>query len=116
MVEAGKGSKEAEAVVRGGMTICETKGDGTRKYIWIRVEPTLTDAESSIKLAMDKHEKKKQVKRKPNPIEPVVEEKASVPTQTEEMQVVKKEIDSFIIRLKKKAKKIWEEIDSVVIE
>ena len=117
MVDAGKPSKEAEAVIRGGMTICEKKEDGSRKYVWIKVEPTLSDAESSIRQAMDKHEKKKQIKKKVNHKEPIVEETDSMPSiEDKETQLMKTEIDSFINRLKKKAKKIWQEIDSVVIE
>jgi hypothetical protein len=45
-------NKEAEAIIRGGMTICEEKGDGTRKYTWIKVKSTQTDEESSIEQAM----------------------------------------------------------------
>ena len=40
-------NKEAQAVVRGGMTICELTADGRRTYPWIKVLPTKTDAESS---------------------------------------------------------------------
>jgi len=57
-------SKEALAVVRGGMTICENKENGSREYKWIKVMPTKTDDESSIELAMKIHHKKKQ----PRPI------------------------------------------------
>lgn len=45
-------SKEARAVVRGGMTICECREDGRRTYPWIKVLPTKTDDESSIDLAL----------------------------------------------------------------
>lgn len=99
------------------MTICETKDDGSRKYSWIKVEPTATDAESSIQLAMEKYEKKNQVKRRAKQKDPTPDETiASTPKTDEETIVVNKEIDSFINRLKKKAKKLWKEIDSVVIE
>ena len=37
--------KEAQTVVRGGMTICEQAADGRRTYLWIKVFPTKTDAE-----------------------------------------------------------------------
>ena len=37
-------NKEARAVVRGGMTICEKNVDGSRKYIWVKIMPTKTDA------------------------------------------------------------------------
>ncbi len=45
-------SKEAEAVLRGGMNICELKSDGSRQYVWIKVKPTKTDSESSIEAAI----------------------------------------------------------------
>ena len=44
--------KEALAIVRGGMNICETKPDGSRKYQWIKVFPTSKDGESSIDAAL----------------------------------------------------------------
>ena len=53
--------KEACAVVRGGMNICENLEDGTHKYTWIKVLPTKTDEESSIKLAMKKYQMKKKI-------------------------------------------------------
>lgn len=52
--------KEAEAILRGGMNICETKEDGSRKYVWIKVKPTQTDNESSIDVAMKKYRRRKQ--------------------------------------------------------
>jgi hypothetical protein len=57
-------SKEALAVVRGGMTICENQENGIRKYKWIKIMPTKTDDESSIEMAMKIHQKIKQ----PRPI------------------------------------------------
>ena len=53
-------NKEAEAILRGGMNICETKEDGSRKYVWIKVKPTQTDNESSIDVAMKKYRRRKQ--------------------------------------------------------
>ena len=44
-------NKEADAILRGGMYICEEQENGNRKYIWIKVIPTKTDEESSIELA-----------------------------------------------------------------
>lgn len=58
-------NKEAEAIIRGGMTICEEKGDGTRKYTWIKVKPTQTDDESSIEQAMKNHQRRKRPRPKP---------------------------------------------------
>ena len=52
-------NKEADAILRGGMYICEEQENGNRKYIWIKVIPTKTDEESSIELALKKHQKKK---------------------------------------------------------
>ena len=63
LVKAGEASKEAEAVVRGGMYICENTANGSRKYIWIKVNPTITDAESSIDAAMESYRKRKQPKK-----------------------------------------------------
>ena len=51
--------KEALAVVRGGMTICEFTTDGHRTYPWIKVLPTETDAESSIEQALEVRQAKK---------------------------------------------------------
>ena len=53
-------NKEARAVVRGGMTICETSADRRRTYLWLKVLPTETDEESSIELALKMHNQKKQ--------------------------------------------------------
>lgn len=66
--------KEAQAVVRGGMTICEQSADGHRTYLWIKVIPTKTDAESSIEQAMDVRQAKKTVSnnKKPYRKDPVV--------------------------------------------
>ena len=51
--------KEADAILRGGMNICETKEDGSRSYIWVKVKPTKTDNESSIDVAMKKYRRSK---------------------------------------------------------
>ena len=58
IIEEGQPNKEAEAVVRGGMTICEHTEDGRRNYIWIKVLPTESDNESSINLALKAHREK----------------------------------------------------------
>ena len=52
-------NKEAEAILRGGMTICESMEDGSRKYTWIKVKPTPTDDESSIQQALKNYQKRK---------------------------------------------------------
>lgn len=53
--------KEARAVVRGGMVICERAEDGRRIYPWIKVKPTITDEESSIEEALKNHQEKKRL-------------------------------------------------------
>lgn len=69
-------NKEAEAVLRGGMTICENKDDGSRKYTWIKVFPTKTDDESSIQLAIKDHQGKRlsqqETRHKKEEIKPIV--------------------------------------------
>ena len=65
-------SKEAKAVVRGGMTICELTNDGHRTYPWIKVFPTETDTESSIKQAMKMRRAKTSSKIIKSKLEPVV--------------------------------------------
>ena len=70
-----KSNKEAQSVIRGGMTICEYTADGHRAYSWIKVLPTATDEESSIELAMMNHQKKKQ------------------PRKTKEIQEERKDLD-----------------------
>ncbi len=63
-------NKEAEAILRGGMTICESTEDGNRKYTWIKVKPTKTDDDSSIQQALKNHQKRKTgVTIKPKPQE-----------------------------------------------
>lgn len=54
-------SKEARAVVRGGMVICECTEDGRRVYPWIKVKPTMTDEESSIEQALKIHQERKRL-------------------------------------------------------
>ena len=106
IIEEGQPNKEAEAVVRGGMNICEVQADGRRKYRWVKVQPTKTDAESSIEVALEKRPKKA---RKPV-AEPKPQEKTEQPAVT--TQSPKKEVETqpvqptFMDRLKKKAKEI----------
>ena len=70
-------NKEARAVVRGGMTICEKNVDGSRKYVWVKVKPTMTDDESSIDVALEILRMRKTRLLSPTPIgqaqtEPVI--------------------------------------------
>ena len=97
MVERGHPNKEAEAVVRGGMTICENKEDGSRKYVWIKVMPTMTDEESSIDLAMGTYRKKKQPKRNRDVLPP--KEEAPTPKIAELEQESEQETSPILHRL-----------------
>ena len=82
IIEEGQPNKEAEAVVRGGMTICENQENGSRKYKWIKVSPTKTDNESSIELAMKIYQKKKQPRSKKDERTKTVIEAGNHPVQT----------------------------------
>lgn len=116
IIEEGLPNKEAEAVVRGGMNICEVQPDGRRKYRWIKVMPTKTDAESSIEAALEKFQKKA--------CKPVTESKPQEKTEQSvgTTQISEKEVETqpvaptFMDRLKKKAKRILQELDNIIIE
>ena len=118
-------SKEAKAVVRGGMTICELAADGRRTYPWVKVLPTKTDGESSIELALKMRRptgksksKEEQLKQKP----------ATAPVKVPEAlpaQVIKEEstdenrslsIYSLISKAKQKLRELWLELDEIVVE
>jgi hypothetical protein len=112
--------KEALAIVRGGMTICEKKSDGSRKYVWVKVKPTMTDDESSIDVALEKQGKRKT--RQPSTV-PIEQSQIESVTSNEplapnlssetEIQIVR---SSFFERLKNKVVEILHEIDSIVVE
>lgn len=112
-------NKEAEAVVRGGMNICEKTEDGRRKYVWLKVKPTKTDNESSIALALAKHRAAKDAQNKWNkpkeePREitvPSTPQKTPKPATPPQKQPI-----SLSQRIKQKLWKLWKEIDEVVIE
>ncbi len=112
-------NKEAEAVVRGGMNICEQVEDGRRKYVWLKVKPTKTDDESSIALALAKYRlaKDSQNKLKTPKAEHKVAPAPPTP-QTAPIQVTHpiKQPRSMSQRIKKKLWELWKEIDEVVIE
>lgn len=123
IVDEGIFNKEAEAVVRGGMTICEVKTDGSRAYHWIKVRPTANDGESSIEMALGNHQKMKN-KRQASTIskrEELVTHKTETtpvsnnPSSTKEVAPLPSQ-PSLLERLKNKAVEIWNEIDSIVIE
>ncbi len=113
-------SKEALAVVRGGMTICENTSDGSRKYVWVKVKPTLTDDVSSIDTALE-HRRKKSSKQTSNTVKETPQTSTvlcSTPTVQELPNDSETQLErpSFFERLKNKAVEIWHEIDSIVIE
>jgi len=110
--------KEAQAVVRGGMNICETTQDG-RTYLWIKVKPTFTDKESSIEAALEDHRKRNYRQFSEMMQSPVRQEKNITPKPINRQLEVdnKKEQDPSIFgRIKKKAVEFLKEIDSIVIE
>ena len=98
------------------MNICEVQADGRRKYRWVKVLPTKTDAESSIEAALEKRQKKAW-KPVAEPIPQEISEQPAVTTQSTEKEVETQPVaPTFLDRLKKKAKEIWQELDSIVIE
>ena len=113
-------SKEALAVVRGGMTICEKKDDGSRKYVWVKVKPTLTDDDSSIDVALENQRTRKTRQPSTTPIghsqtEYVSSNAPIAPNLSSEIDT-QIERPSFFERLKNKTVEIWHEIDCLVVE
>ena len=123
-------NKEARAVVRGGMIICETSADRRRTYLWLKVLPTETDEESSIELALKMHNQKKQsiskslAKAITPPSKTIVEETSiiihSEPTVSKKMDSLdSKEVHPFlqlIAYLKKKFEEFVKVMDDFVEE
>ena len=112
--------KEALAIVRGGMTICEKNVDGSRKYVWVKVKPTMTDDESSIDVALEILRMRKARLLSPTPIgqaqtEPVIPN-VTMPSNLSNESETQIARQSFFERLKSKAVEIWHEIDSIVVE
>lgn len=113
-------AKEALAIVRGGMTICEKKSDGSRKYVWVKVKPTMTDEESSIDVALEILRMRKARLLSPTPIgqaqtEPVIPN-VTMPSNLSNESETQIARQSFFERIKNKAVEIWHEIDSIVVE
>ena len=113
-------NKEARAVVRGGMTICEKNVDGSRKYVWVKVKPTMTDDESSIDVALEILRMRKTSLLSPTPIgraqtEPVIPN-VTMPSNLSNESETQIARQSFFERIKNKAVEIWHEIDSIVVE
>ena len=112
--------KEALAIVRGGMTICEKNVDGSRKYVWVKVKPTMTDDESSIDVALEILRMRKARLLSPTPIgqaqtEPVIPN-VTMPSNLSNESETQIARQSFFERIKNKAVEIWHEIDSIVVE
>lgn len=118
-------NKEAQAVVRGGMTICELTADGRRTYPWIKVLPTKTDAESSIEQALKLRRekkttssKKKLAKQEAN-VTPTKVQKI-VPTQVPERESPVEDkstsIHTFISKVKQKLREFMKVLDEIVDE
>ena len=113
-------SKEARAVVKGGMTICELSEDGRRTYPWIKVMPTKTDGESSIEQAL-KIRHWKNTKSKQRPVETPAKSPRTAPVQTSHKEELPKEkdsfsINSFISKKKQRLLEMWKEIDEILVE
>ncbi len=117
--------KEAEAVLRGGMNICEMTKDGSRKYVWIKVKPTKTDDESSIEAAMMVYQKRKQpsrslLKNSEKPPQQSVKQPESLQlnTETTKQVVCPKEpngLFSLLVYLKTKFHEFVKVMDSLVV-
>ena len=120
-----KTNKEARAVVRGGMVICELTTDGRRTYPWIKVYPTKTDDESSIEQALEmRRAKKKSSSKKIQSKQELVMAPAQEP-EVVHVQVLQEEsavkdnsfsIYSLISKGKQKLLELWKEIDEMVVE
>lgn len=120
-----KTNKEARAVVRGGMVICELTVDGRRTYPWIKVYPTKTDNESSIEQALEMRHAKKtspsmKILSKQEPVLVPSKEPEVVPVQVpEEKSTIEEKsfsIYSLISKGKQKLLELWKEIDEMVVE
>ena len=124
IVEDGNGArnKEAEAVIRGGMTYCEQKDNGKRVYLWLKVFPTKTDEESSIKLAIENYQNRKKrrttIKEKGQiPQEPITATLDHTVTDIEKPQgFTTITLSQLLEKIKKKMRNLWQQIDEIVIE
>ena len=121
IVAEGQPNKEAEAVVRGGMNICEVQTDGSRKYRWIKVTPTKTDAISSIEKAMAPYQRKqKEAKASQTKEAPKVEKATVISTQpiveTKKDERYRYSIEELINYMKGKKNEVVKFLDSLVTE
>ena len=117
-------TKEAQAVVRGGMTICEFTTDGRRSYPWIKVLPTATDAESSIDLAIREYRNRKELRNRKNkkneepkssPV-PVLQHKLVIPQIYEPKQRESNPLSDISSKIKKKFDEFVKIMDGMVDE
>lgn len=118
-------SKEAQAVVRGGMNVCDVLDDGKRKYCWVKVLPTKSDAESSIDAALKLRQSRKKASSKPSPSDkrPAIkfDESPTVSSVMHEDLTPKVEEEPFSIELlirkaKQKLHDICAKLDEWVVE
>ena len=121
IVAEGQPNKEAEAVVRRGMNICEMQADGSRKYRWIKVTPTKTDAVSSIDKAMAPYQRKqKEAKTNQTKETPTVEKAIVISTQpiaeTKKDERYRYSIEELINYMKGKKNEVVKFLDSLVTE
>ena len=125
VLEQGKyANKEAQAVVRGGMTICEQSADGRRSYPWIKVLPTATDEESSIDLAMKDYRKKRELRNRKNKIKeepissqvPVLQHKLVIPQINESKQKGSNPLSVISSKIKNKFDEFVKIMDGMVDE
>ena len=119
IVADGQPNKEAEAVVRGGMNICEVQTDGSRKYRWIKVTPTKTDAISSIEKAMAPYQRKQKEAKASQTKETLKVEKATVISTQPMVETTKDEryrysIEELINYMKGKKDEVVKFLDSLV--
>ena len=121
IVAEGQPNKEAEAVVRGGMNICEVQTDGSRKYRWIKVTPTKTDEVSSIDKAMAPYQRRQKEAKASQTKEAQKVEKATVISTQPIVETKKDEryrysIEELINYMKGKKDEVVQFLDSLVTE
>lgn len=115
---------EAEAVCRGGFTFCEHTEDRGRMYVWVKVSPTETDAESSIDLAMKEYRKKRDLRNRKIQIKeeqisspiPVLQKKLVIPQIVKSEQKDPTPLSSIKSKIKKKFDEFVKVMDEIVDE
>ena len=118
-------NKEAQAVVRGGMTICEQSADGRRTYLWIKVFPTKTDGESSIEQALEVRQAKETAsnkKKQPRkdlvaiPVENIETAPVMIPKEESPTEETTLSIYSLISKGKQKLRDFMKILDKIIVE